>query len=466
MSEDGLVRFLSTGASYGLPGQSVERIETHCSIVFLVNDNAFKLKRPIAFSALDYRSVEQREAACRREVELNRRTAPELYLGVRAVHRDSRGEFTFEDRGPAVDWVVVMRRFDQSALLDRLADEHRLTRPLLLELADEIARFHASAAVNREFGGAAGLRDAIAHNRRDQQTVGSVLDGGDVEQLFVRSTHALDRLAELLDERRARGHVRLCHGDLRLANICLWRGHPTLFDAIEFADALANLDVLHDLAFLLMDLDQRGLGGQANLVFNRYLDARGDNAGLRALPLMISVRAGTRAFSIAASSYRKADPEERRRLADTARGLLRRAADMLQPAAPRLVAVAGVSEAERSAVIDDLAPRFRPCPGARIVGIGSANPDVALKDAAAAVAEGYSAVVDAGSADRAPWQSIDELAARARAPLIGLWLGDAHPAPPSWHVLRGAPDFKVAARALVGFGVPPLGREDLSPPRP
>src|SRR6185437_8025164 len=168
LSESEITDFLSTGGSYGLRDHPVERIETHCSIVFLIGDNAYKLKRPIAFSVLDYTSAERREAACRRELELNRRTAPDLYLGIRAIRRGKDGKLTFEDKGPVVDWVVVMRRFEQSDLFNRLADENRLMPNLVRELAGEVARFHAAAQVTTAFGGAHGLCRAIEHNRRDQ----------------------------------------------------------------------------------------------------------------------------------------------------------------------------------------------------------------------------------------------------------------------------------------------------------
>ena len=122
MSESEVIDFLSSGVSYGLPGHAVERIETHCSIVFLVGEHAFKLKRAVAFSALDYRTLAKRETACRREVELNRRTAPDLYLGVQSIRRDERGSLSLDGLGPVVDWLVVMRRFDRTKLFDQLAD--------------------------------------------------------------------------------------------------------------------------------------------------------------------------------------------------------------------------------------------------------------------------------------------------------------------------------------------------------
>jgi uncharacterized protein len=472
LSDSEIINFLSAGASYGLPEQPVDRLETHCSVVFLVGEHAYKLKRRIAFSALDYTSLQKREAACRREVALNRRTAPDLYLGVQAIRRDQDGKLGFDGEGSVVDWVVVMRRFEQADLLDHLADENRLTPRLIRELAAEIARFHATAEVTRAFGGAQGLRQAIAHNRRDHLTVEPVLGCDVIDRLHVTSISVLDRLGMLLDRRRTSGRVRVCHGDLRLANICLYRGRPTLFDAIEFADELSCVDVLYDLAFLLMDLDQRGLRVQANFLFNRYLDATGETDGLPALPLMVSVRAGIRAYSVAASSLRNTDQDRSRHLAAAARTLMQLAASSLEPSAPRLIAIGGGTAAGRSAIADDLAPRFAPTPGARVVRSGpqtTARADASIiGDAAEIVAAGYTAILDAPFDDIMPAQRIAELADEKHVPFVGLWLGNARTAPPKWDIVdrdHAVATIIAAARRLTGVAASPHESGDPSPPR-
>jgi len=337
VSESELVTFLSNGASYDRPEETVERVETHCSIVFLVGEHAFKLKRAVAFSALDYRTLAQREAACRREVELNRRTAPDLYLGVQSIRRDERGSLSLDGSGSVIDWLVVMRRFDRTQLFDQLAGRGLLTTPLMRALAEEIAQLHQSAPAMQSFGGAHGIRAAIEHNRTDQATVVSVLPPELIADLHVRSLLSLDHVGSLLDQRRRDGRVRLCHGDLRLANICLYRGHPTLFDAIEFADQLSCIDVLYDLAFLLTDLEQRSLHDHAQAVLKRYLEVTEDHPGLPALPLLMSVRAGTRAYAVAASSLRKTDPLEVKAHAKSARELMVLALSLLDAASRRWI---------------------------------------------------------------------------------------------------------------------------------
>jgi aminoglycoside phosphotransferase family enzyme/predicted kinase len=366
-TERDIIAFLSDGASFGEPGAAATRIDTHCSIVFLLRDRAYKLKRPIAFSALDYRTVEQRYAACRTELELNRRTAPELYLGIRAICRKPTGAIAFDAGGEVIDWVVVMRRFDQADRLDRVADAYRLTPGLIHRLADEIADFHRKAEPGLEMGGAAGLRRAIEHNHADHVTVENILAQASTDALREASLGSLAAHGGTLDRRRAAGHVRRCHGDLRLANICVIDSRPTLFDAIEFAEELTSIDVLFDLAFLLIDLVERREDFAASILLNRYLDATGDDDDLVILPLMMAIRMGTRAFTLAAASQRRPEPSERRRLKAEAQVHLARARSFLAPRPPRLIALGGLRGRTKSMLAYALAAVVAPAGRARVL---------------------------------------------------------------------------------------------------
>lgn len=470
-SQDEVIAFLSTAAAYGLAGAAVERIETHCSIVFLAGDRAYKLKRAVAFSALDYTTLDRREAACRAELALNRRTAPDLYLGIHAIRRRPGGALAIDGEGEPVDWVVVMRRFDQADLLDRLAEAGCLTPALIGDLAAEIARFHAAAEPVAGFGGAEGIRAAIELNLRDHRTVENVLGRDAVENLYEVSLGALGRVALLLDRRRVEGKIKRCHGDLRLANICLLDGRPTLFDAIEFCDRLSCVDVLFDLAFLLMDLDHRGLVLPASSLFNRYLDLTGDGGGLPALPLMLSVRAATRAYSRAGAAQRQTDPRRARHYAAASRSHLARALSLLAEAPGRLIALGGVAGSRTEAIADGLAATFRPAPGARVLRAStirrrllalppearlpaaaydretSGRVHAALADEAAEVIRaGFTAIVDAGFADPAQRSAIAAAARDASAPFLGLWLGapgdlesDDAASRHNWHAINSGP---------------------------
>src|SRR6185369_14026039 len=202
------IAFLSRPGSYGADAGPVERIETHASLVFLAGAHAYKLKRAVRFSYLDYSTAALREAACRAELTLNRRTAPELYLEVRPLGRDASGGLAF-GATPAVDWVLVMRRFDQAALFDRMAEGGRLTPSLMRDLADRIAAFHGAAEATRDFGGAAGMTWMIDGNSRNLRLAGADwFPPGDVERLDRASRAALSALAAALDRRRDAGRVR------------------------------------------------------------------------------------------------------------------------------------------------------------------------------------------------------------------------------------------------------------------
>jgi len=436
VSQEDVIAFLSDGASYGRPAEPVERIETHCSIVFLVGDKAYKLKRAIAFSLLDYTTLDRRELACRRELELNRRTAPDLYLDVKSIRRTGSGALEFEGQGAVVDWLVVMRRFDQDQLFDRLAASGRLDTPLALALAQEIARFHANAEPTDRYGGREGLMRAIERNNFDQTSVGDVLDANLVERLYAESVRALDHAGGLLDRRKESGRVRRCHGDLRLANIVRYDGRPTLFDAIEFAEESCSIDVLYDLAFVLMDLWQSGLHAQANAVLNCYLDATGDDEGLPVLPLMLSLRAGTRAFAVAGASRRRTDAEESRRLAESAQGLMSFALSLLAPGRPRLVAIGGTTSDDALGRATALAPTH-PAPGARIYG-AERKPLSWRASCNAALAAGYAVIVAGSFRSRQDQEEIGKAAEARSVPFTGLWIGNALERPEDWRSLDGA----------------------------
>jgi len=441
-----VIDFLSDARSYGAAG-AVEQITTHCSIVFLVGERAYKLKRAVRFSYLDYSTVALREKFCRAELALNRRTAPELYLAVRAVTRRTDCGLAFDGEGPVVDWVLEMRRFDQATLFDRLAEAHRLTPALMRDLADRIAAFHRGAAIVGDRGGRAQIATTIATNDDNLRLAAPPFDRGMIDQLRALSTARLDALGNLLDDRRDRGLVRRCHGDLHLRNICLFEGRPTLFDGIEFNDDFAAIDVLYDLAFLLMDLLHRRLEDRASLVFNRYLDRSGDVAGLPAMPLFLSARAAVRAHVLGTLLRSDANAANYGETAEAARSYLALALALLQPHAPRLIAVGGLSGSGKSTVAQALAPGLRPAPGARVIRSDTlrkrllgVDPETRLPresynlaaservyaallaEAKTALGAGYCVVADATFLRDEERQAIAAVARAGGAPITGLWL--------------------------------------------
>ncbi|MDX3911803.1 MAG: phosphotransferase, partial [Sphingobium sp.] len=171
-----------------------------------------------------------------------------------------------------VDWLLEMRRFPDDALLTHKADRGELDERLLMRLADRISAFHSTAEADPTQAGAASFRRVVEGNIASMAAYPSILDPDQAKHLGDSLLQIADGMAPLLDARAREGRVRHGHGDLHLANIALIDGEPTLFDCLEFSVELATIDVLYDLAFLLMDLWHRDLRTEANIVFNRYLD--------------------------------------------------------------------------------------------------------------------------------------------------------------------------------------------------
>lgn len=358
--QEPILQFLQHG---GL-GAPTERIDTHGAIVLLAPSRAFKLKRAIRFSFMDFSTLEKREVALRAELALNRRTAPRLYRRVLPVTREADGSLALDGKGTAVEWLLEMERFPADAQLDRVAARGELKVPLVEDLARTVFRFHEAAEVRTDQGGLAAMREVTEGNEVDLLgLVPDVLERADVEALVSATRRELEARAELLEARRVAGRVRHCHGDLHLANIVLLEGRPVLFDCIEFDEAIACTDVLYDVAFLVMDLIQRELPLPAWAFLQAYGDLARDDEGLALLPLFISVRAAIRAKVAGMSAAVLKGAEQAARI-EAARSYLRLAAHALTPSSPRLLVIGGRSGTGKSSVARELAPRLGAMPGA------------------------------------------------------------------------------------------------------
>jgi aminoglycoside phosphotransferase family enzyme/predicted kinase len=443
-----VVAFLRRPASFGLDDGGVEVVETHCSIVFLAGDRAYKLKRAVKYPYLDFSTPALRQAACAAELALNRRTAPQLYLEVKAIGRRRDGTVGWDGQGAALDWVVVMRRFDQHRLLDHIAETGQLSAPLMLALADHIADFHSHAELCPQQGGGAAMAEVAETNiaiLRDCHSAGFA--AAQIDELHERIRGGLARAGSSLDQRRAAGKVRRCHGDLHLRNICVVEGRPVLFDCIEFSEPIASIDVLYDLAFLLMDLDHRGHRDLANLTLNRYLDLTAEDDGLAALPAFMALRAVIRAHVTATAAEHGWGSGDRAAAFAEARRYVDDAAAMLRPAPPRLVAIGGLSGSGKSSLAARIAPELGVPPGARLLrsdvlrkrrfGVMPEEPLPAeayrpevtasvyrelCERAATALDAGYAVVIDAVALREAERRAFAEVAAAAGVPFTGLWL--------------------------------------------
>jgi aminoglycoside phosphotransferase family enzyme/predicted kinase len=411
-----------------------KRIDTHGAVVFLAGDRAYKLKRAVKFPYMDFSTAERRRAMCEAEVEINRRLAPEIYLGVEQVAGN--------------DWVVVMRQFDEDGLFDRMAERGQLTPALMAALGARVARYHDGLAPIRDgFGRPDDYRHSVAADIRQMLEQGERLDPATSEALAEKMPAALEPYIDVVARRVEAGAIRRCHGDLHLRNIVLIDGKPVPFDAIEFSERMASIDVLYDLAFTLMDLCERGLRPLANRLFNEWLwrvaelpQAPHDEA-LALLPHFLSRRACVRAFVDAAGAAVAGKGFE------GPRAYQRLALDFLHPAPPRVLAIGGLSGSGKTTLAVKLAPEIGRAPGAVVVrsdverkrqaGIaleqrmppGSYSADASARVYAAFMARaervlraGYSVVLDAVFAHEDERAAAEALALRIGVPFEGIWL--------------------------------------------
>jgi uncharacterized protein len=439
--------FLADPATHGL-SEAVTRVDTHGAVVFLAGPNVYKVKRAVLCPFMDFSTLEKRRAACENEIAVNKRNAPDLYLGTLPIRRSARGLQLGGTGGEIVEWAVHLRRFDETQTLDRLAERGELDLSIIARLAEIIVAAHEHAPRRNH-----GATEVFRHRLID--TIDGLADAEDVfapsavAVLRARFMAAITENEPLLRAREGQGKVRLCHGDVHLRNIVLRDGAPVLFDAIEFDDSMATVDILYDLAFVLMDLWQRDLHAHANLLFNRYLwrcpEIEQELQGLAALPLFLALRAAIRARVTAALG--KLDPaaQEARRL--EARRFFAAAEDFLAPQMTRLVAIGGFSGSGKSTLAQELAPKIGSAPGAvhlrsdierkRLAGVGECErlPDEAYRPAMSdkvyarlreqteiALRAGQSVIVDAVHAKPEERAALAAVAASTGARFNGLWL--------------------------------------------
>lgn len=490
-----VIEFLLSPRAHG--GRSVERIDTHTAVVFLAGECAYKLKRAVRFDYLDFSTLELRRQLCQAEVRLNRRTAPDLYIGVVEVRRRNDGSLELGGAGELVEVVVEMRRFDQEQLFDSLAAANQLQIQHVSTLGTAIARFHAAAARRHDHGGHEGMAWVVEGNAAGfVEFSGAGLDPRSSARLTAETRDELERRRRLLDSRRDAGFVRQCHGDLHLRNIVLIDGEPTLFDGVEFNDRISCIDVLYDLSFLLMDLWHRRLGRHANVILNRYLTDGGDFSGMELLPLFLSCRAAVRAKTSATAAQVQRESSQQRDLIEMAGEYLALATGFLRVERPALVAIGGPSGSGKSTVAAHLAASVGAPPGAIVLRSDEIRKEllgvqrferlgpegytaqvservyaVLLERARSILKAGHSVVVDAVSAQPAQRDSMERVAEDQSATFAGCWLtapeavlvervqrrrndvSDATPdvihrqltqgfAPDTWHVVdaQGSPD--------------------------
>jgi uncharacterized protein len=298
---DRLIAALREPGRFHASGRAIEHVEllqTHISCVLLAGDYAYKIKKPVNLGFLDFSTLEARRRYCEEELRLNRRTAPSLYLDVLPIG-GSESAPVLGGGGPAIEYALRMRRFEQDHLLDGMARRGALLPLHIDALARSIAAFHAGiecAGGNDAYGSPEHIIAPALQNFEQLLPLLSVK--ADIAQLarlrdWCEREHAA--LGAVFAARKREGWVRECHGDLHLGNIALIESVPTPFDGIEFNADFRWIDVINEVAFLVMDLVDHRLQQLAYRFLNAYLELTGDYAGLGVLRYYLVYRALVRA---------------------------------------------------------------------------------------------------------------------------------------------------------------------------
>jgi hypothetical protein len=339
---------------------SVTRLEvreTNISWVILTGPFAYKINKSIRLEFIDASTLARRRHLCEEALRLNRRLSGDLYLDVVAITQEPAG-LRIAGPGPIVEYALRMRQFEAAQELSALLDRDEASAQEFVDLARRLARFHENAPrapFSRDYANTAHLHDAVLGNLA---TLLSHLDADTVlpEMGFLIDwTH--DYLHDSLEQLRMREHcgfVRECHGDLHARNIVRWRGQLTPFDCLEFDPSLRWIDVMSDVAFLVMDLTARGRRDLASVFLNAYLERTGDYAGVRHLSFYSVYRALVRAMvdSIGAEN----DSARRREFQARLRMRVKAAGACLDRPAPRLIIMHGLSGSGKSWLSERLVP--------------------------------------------------------------------------------------------------------------
>ena len=405
--------------------------ETHISAVFIGEDTVWKLKKAIQMPFLDFTTLNAREHFLRRELELNQPAAPGLYRDVVGIVRKRDGTLGLGNDHP-IEFVLRMAKVPASDFLTEIASNDGLTPTLLDALGDSVATYHARLPPLSGIDFAASMLRIADGNAQSALAAG--LPPAAVGSWRQRIARAIEDRRLWFHSRSEFGFIRRCHGDLHLGNICLWQGRPVLFDALEFDEALATIDVGYDLAFLLMDLDHQHARAAANRVMNRYVARTGDADLTAGFPVFLSQRAMIRAHVMAA-------------MGRDATQYLAAAERYLDPVAPMVIAIGGLPGTGKSTLARAVAPHIGPAPGAlvlrsdeirkRLFAVppeahlppeaytapsNTATNDALVQQTEAAARIGHIAIADATFLDRNVRDRLKAVAEHSGCPFLGIWL--------------------------------------------
>lgn len=335
-----LIRSLRRADAYPHPTRDIRLLETHISWVLLSGDYAYKIKKAITLEFLDFATLEKRHHFCEEELRLNRPWAEDLYLGVVPI-TGTPEKPAIDGDGEVIDYALKMRQFPQDARLDARLAQGLVDAPQLAAFAETVASHHGDSPPLAFRGAEQAIDRLKAPMHENFPPLESHADAEMLDRIRDWTEHSLGQLEEVLVARHRDGCVRDVHGDLRLANLVALDGRIVAFDCVEFSDELRNIDVISDVAFLVMDLCS---GQRADLAFaflNRYLECSGDYEGMAVLGLYYVYHAMIRAKVDAIRLAERDDEEGRAHDRERIEHYCRLSLAWIERPPPRLIAMYG-----------------------------------------------------------------------------------------------------------------------------
>jgi len=289
---------LSQASTYPHECTEIEVIETHISWIILTGKYAYKFKKPVDFGFLNFTTLALRKQYCEAELTLNARSAPDLYLGLIEICGVSQSP-SLNGEGPVLEYAIKMNQFGKGQLFKELHLASQLTFEHIDALAEQVSEFHDNVRTADKLSKYGTPDQVYAPMQQNFEQIRNLISDkqqlNQLEQLEVWTKSTFERLAPLLLKRKESGFVREAHGDMHMGNITLFNHRVTLFDCIEFNEDFRWIDIISDIAFLVMDFEAHDLPHYANRFLNMYLELTGDYAGLKLLSFYKAYRAVVRA---------------------------------------------------------------------------------------------------------------------------------------------------------------------------
>ncbi|MEM5871408.1 MAG: phosphotransferase [Candidatus Aenigmatarchaeota archaeon] len=257
----------------------IRMIQTHISWVFLTGKFAYKIKKPVDFGFLDFSSLEKRKRMCFRELEINRKFSPEIYLGVLPLAR-------YKDRlkigadGEVIEYVIKMKELPQENIMSNLLENNKITTDILVKIVETLLKFYEKTDTYR-LPNSVGSLSTVKYNwnenfRQTENFIGKTIDQKRFDEIKAKVFDFMEKNKSIFDKRLIEGKIKWCHGDLHSGNIFVVEDKVYIFDAIEFNERFACSDVASDLAFLAMDLDFRHKTFLSDFFIKTYIKKSGD----------------------------------------------------------------------------------------------------------------------------------------------------------------------------------------------